>query len=103
MGINVHVESERGDIISAVYDDRNDLSRAVVGGYFSQMGVCLKYLDPYGDTVFNQLQLAALLEETEAAWRAAQSLALKDLLLDILNLIRAGQGQTHTYIRFVGD
>jgi len=103
MGIDVQVERETGEVIAAVYDVENTLSSAVLNGRFTDLGGCLKYLDPYGDAIFNQLQLPVVLEEIRDTCHATEDQPLRERLLEIETLIRDAHGQTHTYVRFVGD
>jgi hypothetical protein len=66
MGIDARIETERAESLADVPDPR---------GYFSwglslhdqDSTICLKFIDPYGNTIFNQLQLPTLLSELETA------------------------------------
>lgn len=79
MGINVQTESERGDMISEVIDPHGR-TQALLPSYCDSAWSCLRFVDRYGDAVFNQLQVPVLISEVESA-----------------------EGQVHTYVRFVGD
>jgi hypothetical protein len=66
MGIDTRIETERAESLADVPDPR---------GYFSwglslhdqASTICLKFIDPYGNTIFNQLQLPTLVSELETA------------------------------------
>ena len=62
MGIDVRIETERGECVSELGDPRN-----LVNWLFSMeildSTVCLRFIDPYGDTVFNGLQIPVLRNE----------------------------------------
>jgi len=62
-----------------------------------------RYIDPYGDTVFNWLQMPAFINELDdlrnAAKAGAESRGL-DRLRVIADRCRAG---THLYVKFIGD
>jgi hypothetical protein len=66
MGIDLYMEDERGAKLADVSDPRG-----LVGCLISLAGlentVCLRFIDLYGDTVFNQLQIPDLIRELEAA------------------------------------
>ena len=55
--------------------------------------VCLRFVDPYGDTTFNQLQIDLLLDE------------LKELGAEpeLIAFVEQARGQMHTYVKFIGD
>ena len=62
MGIDVRVETEDGKSVQEVGDPRGLTSWLLALGDISQT-VCLRFIDPYGDTVFNQAQLPVLSAE----------------------------------------
>jgi hypothetical protein len=65
MGINARIETERGESPRELVDPRGFvgwlLSLAKHDGT-----MCLQFVDPYGDTVFNGLQLPMLRRELKA-------------------------------------
>lgn len=64
---------------------------------------CLQFIDPYGDTTFNQIQIPKLLEEIGSleinCWTEDERRELKS----ILEFIGKAKGEIHTYIKFYGD
>jgi hypothetical protein len=64
--------------------------------------VCLRFIDPYGDTVFNQLQLPVLIEEFEEIACRTASATLRARLNSVVSFLTACRG-THQYVRFLGD
>jgi hypothetical protein len=64
---------------------------------------CLRFIDPYGDTVFNQAQLTELLAELESRRPAITDLRLRRSLDQLLAFLRPCAGQVHTYIKILGD
>lgn len=64
---------------------------------------CLQFIDPYGDTTFNQLQIPRLLEEVEALRPNCQTEAEREDLESIMRFIGKATGQIHTYMKFYGD
>jgi hypothetical protein len=62
MGIDVVMENEDGDREEQLLDPQYNLTTALsVPGLEST--VCLRFIDPYGYTVFNQLQIPQLIDE----------------------------------------
>ena len=64
---------------------------------------CLRYVDPYGDTVFNRLQQVRLVDELELLKRLAQSPQESELLDDITSFVALARAEPHQYLRFVGE
>lgn len=64
---------------------------------------CLRFIDPYGDTVFNQAQLDQLLCELEGRGAGITDLRVRRGLEELLAFLRPCAGQMHTYIKIVGD
>ena len=64
--------------------------------------ICMKFIDPYGYTVFNRSQCAVLREE----WTALMEGAPDDVLAwiqDVAGLIHRCSTELHLYVRFSGD
>lgn len=65
--------------------------------------VCLRFIDPYGDTTFNQLQLPVLIEELRALESAAPDTEAKQVLSDLVAHVQTASQSVHTYVTFIGD
>ena len=64
---------------------------------------CLRFVDPYGDTVFNQLQIPVVLQDLRLL---ATTPLGKDQLSQIRGIearIEAYVQNPHFYLRFIGD
>jgi hypothetical protein len=64
--------------------------------------VCLRFVDPYGDTVFNQLQLTVLIDELKRVMDSSSDPENRDLLTGLVGFLDASR-EVHVYVRFVGD
>ena len=64
---------------------------------------CLRFIDPYGDTVFNQAQIPVLLEELQDLRNREPDTELASVLLEVSAFVERAVDQVHTYVRFVGD
>ena len=64
---------------------------------------CLRFIDEYGDTTFNTLQIPTLLGELESLLPKSKNEAAKAKLELLLEFIRQADGKIHTYIKFFGD
>ncbi len=102
MGIEISWEDENGTVIEILYDmPGSPLNVALDKIDFST--VCLSYIDPYGDTTFNQLQIPVLIEELEILTNQKLDVNILNHLAKAIAFIRKAEGKTHTYIKFIGD
>jgi len=102
MGINVHWQDEGGGQLAAVDDDRSTFSH-IIQRLRDDRSVCLRFIDPWGDTTFNQLQIPVLIEELECASAETNAREEREQIALILHLAHRSVGVTHTYLRFIGD
>jgi hypothetical protein len=65
VGIDVRLETERAEPLAEVLDG-GDCLRWLLSLSDADSMVCLPFIDPYGDTIFNRLQLPILLSEFES-------------------------------------
>lgn len=101
MGIDVSLESERGESLQRVGDERMVLTRASSGALTTTR--LLRYLMPYGDAVFNQAQSADLLDDLHQVVREHPGTPLAALALRIEPLVERLGAETHLYLWFRGD
>jgi hypothetical protein len=102
MGITVLLTTERGEVLDQIGDPSNHLRRLLPSsddpGY-----VLLNYVDWYGDTVFNRLQMPRFLDE----WRRLRDAALADGAVDLHAKVTAMaercSAEVHLYLKFQGD
>jgi hypothetical protein len=64
---------------------------------------CLRFIDPYGDTTFNQSQLLVLVHELQDLRNRAGTSTDVEALDDLLRFLQSAVGRVHTYVKFVGD
>lgn len=64
---------------------------------------CLAYIDPFGDTVFNQLQMGPFLDEWAALERTLVGDEAQAVGRQVRDLAMRCQVEPHTYLRFFGD
>ena len=102
MGLNVLWQDEKGQIIEhgpiwscpwKYVEGEDDLKDTC----------CLRFIDPYSDTTFNQFQIPILVEELKSLLSKSQDAQVRENLESLINFIRKAEEQVHTYIKFVGD
>ena len=101
MGIDLRIEDESGRELAALLDPQGFVQRLLVScphGSFT----CLRFVDPYGDATFNQLQVPYLLEDLRLAVGATQDAAARHHGELAIQLVEENQ-DVHTYVKFYGD
>lgn len=103
MGIEVVLQDENCCSISnSVYDTDGVIELSLPdladGNY-----ACLRFIDPYGDTIFNPLQAAVMIEEWDRLKHSFTERNAEALWADARELIVRCSEEPHTYLRFVGD
>jgi len=95
MPITVQIEDERG-IREGDPWVHADATRLLVGEH---SGTCrLRFIDPYGDALFNRLQLPVLLAELRALDAQAPQPSLRIVLRSLVTFIEPAIGELNTYV-----
>jgi hypothetical protein len=102
MGLAIRLKSEGGRIVGEVLDPKNLLSR-VLPEADDEAYACLRFIDRYGDTVFNRLQMPTLLGELKRIEPLAQDPELRQLLSEVEQLALRCEKEVHWYLWFIGD
>ena len=102
MGLSVVLEDEDGNSVKMVTDPHN-LLHELLPTYDDETFICLHYIDWYGDTVFNRLQIPQFLLEWERVKNKAKSKDEQILLQEIEKLAIDCQTEPHLYVKFYGD
>lgn len=102
MALTIRLEDERGQMADQVFD--------VHGYLFLLMDLtdikntcCLRFIDEYGNTIFNNLQMEQLLAELASLYVYTTAPEQRKLLADVEYLARRCQGEHHFYIKLYGD
>ena len=103
MGIEAVIQDERcNDISKPVLDPGGVIAHCLPdlsdGTYY-----CVRFIDPYGDTIFNSLQAAVMIGEWDRLKHAFSEQDAETLWADIRKLIIHCSEEPHTYLKFVGD
>ena len=101
MGIEVRLRRESGEVLGEVGDPQMVLSRATQRAFAGTR--LLKYLVPWGDTVFNQAQADDLHADIVQVKDANRHTPLFDILADVEPLVARLSRETHAYLWFIGD
>lgn len=102
MGIDLKWETENGRLIDEIPDPQMCISHLVLKTDVTGT-TCLRFIDPYGDTTFNQLQIPILIDELQSILRTVQDNQIRDHLRRAIELAEKSRGEIHTYLKFYGD
>lgn len=102
MGIDLRWENERGEPLGEL-GDPGFLVERFLPPFDARDFPCLRFVDPAGDTVFNQAQIAEVIHELERLSAKRQEPRVEAHLRAVLEFVRQAVGKTHTYIKFYGD
>ena len=104
MGINVAWVDERHEPKQEVFDPRQLLTRFATSRWPKlSASVCLRFILPWSDAVFNQAQVPELLHELRGELAECRDAEVRAHLEKVVRLIERAVDQTHTYIKFIGD
>ena len=101
MGLTIELQTELGRMIQRVTDPTNILHKLLPSAN-DESSRCLRFIDWYGDTTFNELQMDEFLRE----WTALYSDANTDettLLRQVESLAQICRDGHHRYLKFIGD
>jgi hypothetical protein len=102
MGIDVRVESENGDV-EAELPDVDDLTEGLLPSFDDSTSPCLRFVDRYGDTTFNGIQLPLLIAELRKVLGTVRDAERLRHGHDMLRLAEQACSAPHWYLKFYGD
>ena len=102
MGIDIKLEDENGKVGGYLGDSNSVLSNFIINSDLSKY-VCVRFIDPYGNTIFNHSQMEVLQNELIEIIHHSKDEILKEILHKIIKMIEHGQKSPHNYIKFDGD
>lgn len=97
--IRVLITDERGKQVGHEIDFASSILPHVHDNRFK----CLRYIDPYGDTTFNQLQIVPLLDDLGILKGIVASKDDRLILEQLESLCATCMAETHLYLKFIGD
>jgi hypothetical protein len=100
VGLTVQVENERGERDGDLWWHQR-LNEVLVAERPETQ--CLRFIDPYGNTVFNQLQLPVLLDELREVRTQLTDPELRSMIDTLSAMVQRAANEVHTYIRCIGD
>ncbi len=102
IGLAVKLETEEGKPLEVVYDPHNLLHK-ILPTEDDTSFVCLRFIDWYGDTVFNRIQMKTFLSEWQRLYRPELSAKEIGMLNQVRELAERSRDNPHYYLKFYGD
>ena len=103
MGISVVLRDETNTNMSEIVPDADGVIARTVPCLDDTSYNCLRFIDPYGDTVFNRLQSAVALQEWDRLKFAFAQANAESLWGEVRELLARCSREPHTYVRFIGE
>jgi len=101
VGIKVTLQTIHGKDLGLVSNTYGVLDRVLPIG--DPRFPMMRYIDPYGNTIFNGQQMYPLLEELDRLAEEVSSEEGKGLLAQIRELAIHCRDHPHKFLRFIGD
>lgn len=101
MGIDVRLENEAGDEVETLLDYEDSLEKIILECE-RKRSPTLRFIDAYGNTVFNRLQVPYLIREVELARERLRDQTARDFADDLLALAKRCRAEVNTYLKFYG-
>ncbi|MGA2218328.1 MAG: hypothetical protein ABSG51_09605 [Terracidiphilus sp.] len=103
MGFSIQLLDERGGIQEEIVDEQDRLPHLVHSVPEFESTHCLQYMNPYGDTVFNTLQMSRFLKEWTMVKAQAATPEEKEIVQEVRRLAVLCEKANHLYLKFWGD
>lgn len=100
--IGIFLQDENGKPLTQVNGDPHLLDSLLLEAHDAPFHT-LRFIDPYGDTVFNRLQMNEFLAEWDILMARARSLEEREVLAEVGVLASLCREQPHLYLKFCGD
>jgi hypothetical protein len=102
---DIKLEDERGEIIEALKIHIGEVFRLIDKNMSEEelsKTFCLQFIDPWGDTIFNRVQIGILIKEFENLFDKCQTKEEREKTRSIITFISKAE-ELHTFVRFYGD
>lgn len=101
MAFDIRLEDERGNTIDSA-SDTGVLGRILPELYDTRF-ILLRFIDPYGDTVFNRMQIETFIEEWKRIYPSEAPPEERTFMCKVEELAERCRSEPHLYLKFYGD
>ena len=103
LGIDTVWVNEKHEKIQAIFDPLGCLTSLAIDQSIALPPICMRFIDPWGVTVFNQRQIPVLLIELAEVRSSSTDAELSGHLEKVIRLAQQAVHSNHTYLKFLGD
>ena len=96
------MQTEEGKRLREIGDPTNELA-SLLPPITDRSYHLLRFIDPYGDTVFNRLKIDQSLDEWQRVCKRATTTQQHRLVAEIEELAELCRREPHLYLKFIGD
>jgi hypothetical protein len=102
MGMAIQLEDQQGKLLEGIPDLESLLAR-LFPSWDDDTFHCLRYIDPWGETTFNHLQMDEVISELRRV-REKTAVEAERAFIDAIEgmATRCKEGE-HRYLKFLGD
>jgi hypothetical protein len=102
MGMAIQLEDQQGKVLEEIPDLESLLAR-LFPSWDDDTFHCLRYIDPWGETTFNHLQMDEVISELRRI-RKKTAVEAERAFIDAIEgmATRCKEGE-HRYLKFLGD
>ena len=102
MGVDVALENADGAELAPTVSDPTHAFKRSLPHPDDASFACLRFVDPFGDTTFNSLQIPLLIEELRRLQQGGDE-TLRSFLDEVIRLAEQALAAPHLYLKFYGD
>lgn len=102
MGVNLRLQTEKGEVLAELIDSTGLVAQGLPSD-IDNTYACLQFVDLYGDTVFNRLQIPHLIKDLERVVSESRNEQVQAHYTQMKILSERGNLKPHLYIKFIGD
>jgi hypothetical protein len=102
MSIDCRLETEDGEAVETLRDPRGVLNQLIPPLADTRFH-CWRFIDPYGDTVFNGMQMSRFIEELAIIIVGGVPEEASGVLDELGRLAARCRREPHLYLKFYGD
>ena len=102
MGLSVVLESESGEPLDR-FDDEKNLFHRVLPPADNSTYHLIRFIDWYGNTVFNRPQMDTLIEDLDKLVKTVKTEEETKLLRRVTDFAHRVKEEPHLYLKFYGD
>ena len=103
MPISVVLQDESGNKISEYINDPMGVIVNSLPDLDDCTYSCIRFIDPYGNTVFNPIQAKVMIDEWDRLKELFSEKDVERLWTDVRSLIVRCADEVHVYLWFIGD